>query len=86
MNAHAENIENILWNNSKLKSSFDYDVLIDNFSSTNGDDFYIQINSSNKVKGIGFTILNDEYGLNDLVNLSKFPVFDIELISEKCVV
>ena len=86
LNAHAENIENILWNNSKLKSSFDYDVLIDNFSSTNGDDFHIQINSSNKVKGIGSTILNDEYGLKDSVNLSKFPTFDIELISEEGIV
>ena len=30
--------------------------------------------------------MNDEYGLKDSVNLSKFPTFDIELISEEGIV
>jgi len=81
LNAHAENLENVLWNNSKLKSSFDYDLLLDNFSSKNGDDFHIKISSSDIVKGIGFSILSDEYDLKDLIDLSKFPIFDTELKS-----
>ena len=83
LNTHADSFEDILWNDTKLKSSFNYDALVNHFSSKNGEDFHIHINSSNRVKGIGLTVLLDEYGLKTLTDLSKFPSFEIELRSQE---